>query len=263
LEALKVQLQLLLFTLSLRRREMKKSYLVTAVAALLALGTVASAFAVEPYLLRESTNGDPGQAGTPCLLTGNTDGTAANYRWYNVCSGYIWIFSAWVANEGVGVLYGGPEQPAVNGSSVVKRSITYFRNVVQNYSQTVDIFIDRSTASGCLNGNLASDLDLDPGLRWNCSEFAVNVPAGDTYVVVRQQHDGGAAPTFATDGPFANACDPNPTQRSYYYGLNGSACVPWPGQTDAADNWMQWLILDANPNATESRSWGSIKGLYK
>jgi hypothetical protein len=263
LEAFVVQLQLL-FTLSLRRREMKKSYLVTAVAGLLALCSVASAFAVEPYLLRESTNGDPGQAGTPCVLTGNTDGTAANYRWYNVCSGYIWIFSAWVANEGVGVLYGGAGNEAVSDANDVKRTITYFRNVVQNYSQTVDVFLDRGTASGCIEANIASDLNLDPGLRWNCSEFNANIPAGEDYLVVRQQHDGGAAPTFATDGPFANACDPNPPSRSYYYGLNGSACLVWPGQTDAADNWLQWLILDVGiPSAVENKSWGNIKGLYR
>lgn len=248
---------------------MKKSYLVTAVAGLLALCSVASAFAVEPYLLRESTNGDPGQAGTPCLLTGNTNGTAGNYRWYNVCSGYIWIFSAWVANEGVGVLYGGTGNPAVIPTNDVKRTITYFRNVVQSYSQTVDVFVDHATSAGCITGNIASDLNLDPGLRWNCSEFNARLCDNTSgYVVVRQQHDGGAAPTFATDGPFANACDPNPPQRSYYFGINGSACLAWPGQTDAADNWLQWLILDVNAlpcpgTAVENKSWGNIKGLYR
>jgi hypothetical protein len=266
LEAFVVQLQLLWFTLSLRRREMKKSYLVTAVAALLALSAVASAFAVEPYLLRESENGDPGQAGTPCLLTGNTNGTAANYRWYNACANYIWIFTAWVPGEGLGVLYGGVGNEAVNGDNDVKRTITYFRNVVQNYNQTVDVYVSASTASGCITSDLASDLDLDPGLRWNCSEFGVEIPCGTEYVIVRQQHDGGAAPSFATDGPFKNTCDPNPPQRTFYYGVNGSACVPWAGQTDAWDNLFNWLILDTSEpciTAVESRSWGNIKGLYQ
>jgi hypothetical protein len=265
LEAFVVQLQSW-FTLSLRRREMKKSFLVTAVAGLLALCAVASAFAVEPYLMRESTNSDPEGAGNPCVLGGNTNGTAANYRWYNACANYIWIFTNWAAGEGVGVLYGGAGNEMVAEGNDVKRTITYFRNIVQNYNQTVDIYLDNATATGCLTSNIASDLNLDPGLRWNCSEFNARLCGTTGYVVIRQQHDGGAAPTFASDGPFKNACDPNPPQRSYYYGLNGSACIPWPGQTDAWDNFFNWLILDVGApcqNAVEPTSWGNIKGLYK
>ena len=203
---------------------------------------------------------------TPCLLTGNTNGTAANYRWYNVCSGYIWIYSGWVASEGVGVLFGGASNPAVNNGNDVKRTITYYRNVCPSYNQTVDVYLDNATSSGCLTSNVASDLNLDPGLRWNCSEFNSRL-CNTVYVVVRTQHDGGYAPSFATDGPYANACDPNPPQRSYYYGLNGSACVPWAGRTDAADNFLCWLILDVgNPcgsNAVKQTSWGKIKGLFR
>lgn len=242
------------------------------IALLLLLVTLQPVAALEPVLMKESIGGDANLS-TPCLLTGNTNGTAANYRWYNACSGYIWIFTSWIAGEGVGVLYGGAGNEEVAGRNDIKRTITYFRNVVQNYNQTVDVFVDLGDAGGCIVRNIASDLNLDPGLRWNCSEFNVDMPCSDTsvYVIVRTQHDGGAAPTFATDGPFANACDPNPPQRSYYYGINGSTCVPWPGQTDAADNWLQWLILDMSdpciccdpPNATRGASWGAIKGLFR
>ena len=202
----------------------------------------------------------------PCLLTGNTNGTAANYRWYNVCSGYIWIYSGWRANEGVGVLYGGYGNEAVNCDSDIKRTITYYRNVCQAYDQTVDVYLDVATSAGCIAGTIASDLNIDPGLRWNCSEFGANIPAGVNYVVVRTQHDGGYSPSFATDGPFSQICDPNPPARSFYYGLNGSACVPWLGPGKDSDNFLNWLILDVSApcvTAVQPTSWGKIKGLFR
>ena len=79
---------------------------------------------------------------TPCILPNGTNGTAANYRWYNLCSGYIWIYSGWCPGEGVGVLFGGPSQPEVRGDNNVKRAITYFRNVGYGYHGEVDVFVD-------------------------------------------------------------------------------------------------------------------------
>jgi hypothetical protein len=216
-------------------------------------------------LLKEG-NG-PTRVGGPCILPGNTDGTAANYRWYNVCSGYIWIFSIGVAEEGAGVLFGGPSQPEVNGDNRVKRAITYWRNVVLGYNQTVDVYLDQDNeGDGCPDEGLASDLNLDPGLRWNCSEMNVEIPCGIEHVIVRGQHNGGAAPTFATDGPFSQQCDPNSPARSFYYGINASACVPWCYPQGDANNFLYWLILDTSEpciTATVNTSWGKIKSLFR
>ena len=220
----------------------------------------------DPTLIKEAT--PKGAVGTPCPLNGNTNGTAANYRWYNVCSGYIWIYRDFVDGEGVGVLYGGPEQPQVNGDNNIKRTITYYRNVVPAYNQTVDVFVSTAEADGCPDMVLASDLNIDPGLRWNCSQFNVSIPCGTNWIVVQTQSDGGdgGGPNFATDGPFTATCDPNSPNRSFYYGVNGSACIPWTGPDGDYDNFLGWLILDASencPNSSASASWGQVKGLYR
>lgn len=211
---------------------------------LLLLLIALQAQAFEAFPLKE-THAPEKSFGSPCALATSTNGTAANYRWYNVCSGYLWTFSAWSAGEGVGVRFGGASQPAVNSSNDVKRVITYFRNVVPNYNQTVDIYLDQDTNNdGCPDANLASDLNLDPALRWNCSEFNVPIQQSVTSVVVRQVHDGGAAPTFATDGLRNTTCDPNAPQRSYYYGISGSVCLPWTGADGTFDNFLTWLVID-------------------
>ncbi len=231
-----------------------------ALAAMILIAPHASAF--EARLMKESLGAKLGTSG--CPLPTNTDGTAANYRWYNVCSGYIWIFAAASQGEGMGVLFGGPEQPEVNDSNVVKRAITYWRNVVPNYSQTVDIFVDLDSGDGCPDSPWLEDLNLDPGLRWNCSEFAAQIPAGIEYLIVRHEHDGGAGANPATDGPFSQQCDPPSTPHSYYYGINLSACIPWIGPDGTDDNFLYWLILDSPaPNAVEPSTWGAIKGLFR
>jgi len=275
--------------------------IVAAVLVLLFASSPTTTDALEAYALKEGSN--PNLSMGPCALAGNTDGTAANYRWYNVCSGYIWIFSTMILDESFGVLFGGPSQPEVNDANIVKRAITYWRNVVEGYSQTVDVLVDiDAEGDGCPDGVLATNLNLDPGLRWNCSEFSVPIPTGITHIIVLGRANGGAAPTMTTDGPFSEECDPIGIQRSYYYGIGGSACVPWVGPSGRFDNFLFWLILDGPPtggccfpdatcedlpedacaaaggawnpntpcvpalcppNAVESKSWGQIKGLFR
>jgi hypothetical protein len=210
-------------------------------------------------------------------LASNRNGNCGNYRWYNICSGYIWLWPM-EPNESMGILFGGPEQPCVAPGNVVKRAITYFRNAAPGYTG-VSVFLDRDNeGDGCPDGVLATDLDFDPGLRWNCSNFNTPVPAGVSHLIVRQSltpcHVGcdcGWHPncppipeTFPTDGPFSQACDPIGIARTFYYGVNMSACVPWPGTPSGRhDNLLTWLIVDGVPTSVETTTWGTIKGLYR
>lgn len=251
---------------------MKKSYMVTVVACVLALCMAASAFAIEPFAMKESKEAPGGASGVPCILNGNTNGSAANYRWYNLCSGYIWLFSGWTNGDEMGVLFGGPTNTAVSGDNDIKRTITYFRNVVPAYNQTVDVFVDVANSGGTPLANIVADYNLDPGMRWNCSTFNASIPCGTDYVVVRGRHDGGAAPTMVTDGP-REACNTDQFARSYYYGTNAigdglpvAQTLLWIGPLGTPDNWLYWLILDTSDpcvNAVENTSWGSVKGLYR
>jgi hypothetical protein len=231
----------------------------------LALLAPSLAEAFEARAVRES---DGARAMSGCALSINTNGTAANYRWYNLCSGYIWIGTSFVNREGAGVLFGGSEQPEVNDTNRMKRVITYWRNVVPGYNQTIDIFVDLDNeGDGCPDLSWQSDLALDPSLRWNCSDFGVPIPSGHEYVIVRFQFGSGAAPTFVTDGAYSAGCDPEGTPRSFYYGINGSACVPWIGPTGRADNFLHWLVLDVDqpppPNVVQRDSWGAVKKLFR
>jgi len=236
---------------------------IAAGATLAALALPTNAVGIEATLMKESAGA--GLATASCPLSTSTDGTAANYRWYNVCSGYIWIYSSFGMDEGSGVLFGGPEQPEVNDSNIVKRAITYYRNVLLNYSQTVDVYVEPDfEGDGCPDATWLADFNLDPGLRWNCSEFNAPILDGIEYLIVRWTHNGGAAPTIATDGPYTEECDPMGSPRSFYYSIGQTACVVWTGRSGRYDNFLFWLILDRGaPNSTQPSTWGAIKGLFR
>lgn len=236
-----------------------------ALAAMLILLTFAPSAAVERILLKESAGIPANDYDGPCPLSTSTNGTAANYRWYNVCSGYIWLYSGLV-NEGVGVLFGGAEQPEVRGGNSIKRAVTYFRNTSSYYAVIVALDADVE-GDGCPDFTLATSW-LSPGERWNCSQFDLEIPCDLGHVIIRTTPDYDSANlALPTDGPFSNVCDPNSAARSFFYGINWSVCTPWVGPDGSPDNFLYWLVVDSSepcpPNATAGRSWGEIKGLYR
>jgi hypothetical protein len=242
---------------------------------LLALGGPASAIELIGAL-RESVGGTPpAGAPAPCSIgpypyvpgSGALNGTCANYRWFNLCSGYIWIFSFNPPGDMMGTLFKEADGlGCVAAGNSVKRAVTYWRNVVPNYNQTVDVFLNADpNGDGCPPfTTLAQDLNLDPGLRWNCSNFGTVIPAGVNALVVRFTLGLGTAPTFATDGPYTQTCDPNGNDHSFYYPSHGG-CIPvrQASPTGRGDNFLTWLVIDSATDATEPASWGKIKGLFR
>jgi hypothetical protein len=247
---------------------MKKNLMVSVLAVLVLVALAVPALAIDAFVMKESQGTDPAGAPVPCPLAASRNGSCANYKWYNTCSGYIWIFSQIPLNDGYGTRFSLHDGlTCVTGGNVAKRAITYFRNVVPNYHQTADVYLDvDADGDGCPPFvTLAQDLDLDPGLRWNCSNFAVTIPPGTKNLIVRSTHDGGTAPTWATDGPFTSVCDPAGNDHSYYYWAAGGLCLPWRqvSPTGRGDNFLTHLVIDGTPNATEPTTWGNIKGLYR
>jgi hypothetical protein len=236
--------------------------------ALFALATpTRSALAIEPSLLLKETHGSS-RAGGPasCPLEPNLTGDCANLSYYNLCSGYIWVYSGLtLAGEAVGTAF---VDSCVRPGNSIDKAITYFRATAPGYNQTVDVAIDVDTdANGCPDRVLAIDLNLDPGLRWNCSNFGnVCIPDDAAGLIVRTLHHGGTGPSWATDADPFGECDPDGSDHSYYYGINLSACVPWRfgSPTGRGDNFLYWLIVDSGClTSTEATSWGAIKGLFR
>lgn len=247
------------------RRRVSRARLVAArcAVAILAVASCSLADALEaPRLMKEAAGPkaalDPG-----CPLEPNLTGDCGNLRYYNVCSGYIWLYTLPdVADEGAGVKFDGP---CIVPGNVIERAITYWRNVSPGYGD-IDVILDADTDDdGCPDYNLETNNRMDPGLRWNCTTYVDRyIPVDAEAIILRAEKNSGAAPSWATDGPFSEVCDPIGTQHSYYYGLNGQACVPWIGPTGRYDNFLWWLIVDSAPTSSiESTSWGVVKNLFR
>lgn len=227
-------------------------------------------FGFEPPVLVRERAGEESVSPDPCYLAGSRNGTCANYKWYNVCSGYLWIYLDWRPGEAAGIQFGGPENPCVASGNRVKRAITYFRNAMPLYScdtvsPAVEVRLDADyNGDGCPDQTLASGGCFSPWLRWNCVEFNAVIPPGVSYLIVRQIKRGSMhEPSFPTDGPYSQSCDPFGVPRSFYYGINGTACIPWVGPTGRRDNFLTWLIIDTGVTSTTATSWGTIKGLFQ
>ena len=217
-----------------------------------------SAFALEKTSSRMIDRGDDWNA--------STTGTI---RYYNNCTGWVWVWSGWSPGESMGVNF---DNVGNGGFLNVSWALT-FSGVPSGYSFTGTIAVN--DGNGC-DAVLASQPYLPPVTSgWNATvwgglpvnqNFSVNITwAADT---------GFTNPTaLASDHPFAGPTGPTacgtcfPSARvshSRYYGVSGAYC---PSGTTLSDGTcdIEWMI-DVNTKkgiGVAQESWGSIKNLYR
>jgi hypothetical protein len=214
-----------------------------------------------PLRLKESTGIPLTETPSGCPLEPNLTGDCANLRYYNLCSGYIWVYD-FSPRDAVGVRF---DDGCISPGHHVERGITYFRNVSPGYNQTIDVFLDADTNNdGCPDYPIFGPTRIDPGLRWNCSELgATCIPVGLPAVILRTVQVSSISPRFATDTGIS--CDQG-SPHSYVYFDHIDGCDPWRtiSPTGRDDNLLYWLVMDSGClTSTQSGSWGRIKGLYR
>lgn len=224
-----------------------------------------AAAAIEPpILLKEAAGTSVPGAPIPCSLPSALTGTCANLHYYNVCSGYVWMYG-WGSYEFAGTQF---RDPCIAPGNRVNSVITYYRNLCPGYSQTFDVYLDVDTDSdGCPDYNLAVDARLDPAMRWNCSPLSNPcIPLDAQALIIRLgRSEGTSCGSLVTDGAYSSQCDPVGTLHSFYYGVGGQDCIPWRGPGGRFDNFLFWLTIDNGcpPTGTEPVSWGSVKRLFQ
>ncbi len=206
---------------------------------------------------------------TGCSLASNTNGTCANYRWYDVCSGYLWSY-AFSTNEAIGVQFGGPEQPCVAPGNVIQRVIAYY-NVVPSGYPSVTVAIDRDDdADGCPEARLRTRAFVEPAQGWNCFEFDLTIPGGVSHLLVREVQKADPFHVRFVTASGHGACAA-PT-RSFYYGPDGTSCEPWTGPGGRPEEFLTWLVIDSGTPTgiaapgdpvEAATTWGHIKGLFR
>ena len=197
--------------------------------------------------------------------------TTGTIRYYNNCTGWVWVWSGWSPGEQLGVNFdtGSCSSRLLNTSWALT-----FSGVPSGYGFTGTIAAMGGTT--CAAAVLASQPYLPPVTNgWNATVWGgIAVPQQFSVLVTWQAPTGFTnATALASDHPFAGATGPaacgtcfpsTRTVMSRYYGIGGAYC---PSGTTLSDGFcLVEFMVDVNVKcvtSVEDLSWGRIKNTYR
>jgi hypothetical protein len=197
----------------------------------------------------------------------NAGTSSCSVHYYNICTGYIWVWSGWAINSVLGTVYDTCCPPG--DTSYLTGSYFYYRTAAfPGYGFTGYATIETVNAQDCPTGALAGPIGFYPIAGWNFFAWGVNVPSRFAQVHVIGSSAGWPPNlSVASDGPFAcGVCYPTTrTTNSYTWGLTTSPSCPGIALNDGACNveWLSAVTLTCESVSVEDESWGSIKNLYR
>ncbi len=197
-------------------------------------------------------------------------GATITLRYYNACTGWIWILSGFAASDQFGVWFEGafcPWPPEVSASWHY-----VYTGPPSGYGFTGSIALSAADANACPVGVPIETQPFLPVTGWNVHAW-VGSPMPDDFLIHVTLGAGNGTPlAMATDHPAPVGGGPAacgtcyPTSRvnhSFYYGPGG-AC---PGSVffndGTCDAQLLWDCDLVCYKAVEPQSWGSIKSLYR
>ncbi len=192
--------------------------------------------------------------------------------YYNICSGWIWVYSAGVISDEIGVVFDLPNDCAkVPGESCTNTAFWwYWRYTLPAYGYTVTYNLYNVDSEYCKTGpSLGTLANQDPLEQWFC--FPGLGTTTSDLVAITATWDRGTHPREATDNNVSNVnagCAPaSTTAHSFYFGNSETQyCPPIDAFNDALGPVQ--LLMDATfsceePSSTEPASWGAVKSLFR
>ena len=197
----------------------------------------------------------------------NAGTSSCSVGYYNICTGYIWVWSGWAANSVMGTVYDTCCLPGQD-SNVTSTFFYYRTGAPASYGFTGTASLTDVDANDCPTATLASQPIL-PASGWNFLLWGTAVPARFAQVhVIADNLAFGSPVTVATDGAggACGVCFPTTrTTNSYTWGTTGSPLCPGFAMNDGACNveFLTNATLVCAGVSVEDESWGSIKNLYR
>ena len=198
-------------------------------------------------------------------------GTSLSFAYYNLCTGWVWVWEGWEPNDVIGVTYS-------QTSPVLSLNGTWWffgTGSPAGYGFTGTVEIRVADSDRCpVGGGLATQSFL-PVSGWNAIDWVGGVSVGSGQFSVTFQFGPGSAnpATLWTDHPAAGptgppacwSCYPNPRDtRSFYFGTAASPLCPGSPLNDGVCNaeFLQDVQAVFN-DVVEPRSWSTVKHLYR
>ena len=194
--------------------------------------------------------------------------TTCSVGYYNICTGWIWIWSGFADGEVLGRVSDTCCDPG--SASVLDGSYLYYWTGAQaGYGFTGTHAVYAVDASDCPTGAALASQPWLPASGWNLTMWGVNVPSRFVVTATIQDDLGLATPVALPSDGAGGACGLCfPTTRttgSYFYGLDTSPICPGSALNDGAC-FVEWLgnaLISGCVVSVEDESWGSIKSLYR
>jgi hypothetical protein len=201
--------------------------------------------------------------------------TACSIRYYNTCTGWVWVWSGFAPEDRVGVNVQTCCPPGT-ATGVVSAEIFVATSAPSGYGFTGTIDLWAADENGCPTGPSLASQPMLPTELWSVPDFSSSpVPVPDNFVITYTFGPGPLAdPTgLGTDHPAAGptgpaacgTCFPNSrTIHSFSYGNASTPACPGSVFNDGiCDAELMWEINLVCTTSVEQNSWGQIKGLYR
>ncbi|MFH1681475.1 MAG: hypothetical protein ABIH26_12655 [Candidatus Eisenbacteria bacterium] len=242
---------------------MKKLLLV----GLLTLAMAIAAFADIPHVTKSAMNeaivphGSGGATGTCSII------------YYNMCSGWLWTWSGWLAGDEVGVVFDMPTDCGKIPGEPCTNTVFwwYWRYTTPGWGYTVTYNMYDATAQYCKTGPSYGTATQDPTERWNYN-LGLGGPSLSDLITLTATWDKGGLPRLGTDNNNKNYMAPvacpgftvGPIRTVYFGGLTTQYCPP----QYLADNWGPvQCLMDAEffcgDIGTQESSWTGVKSLFR
>ncbi len=198
-------------------------------------------------------------------------GYTCSVAYYNICTGWTWVWSGFPADTRLGVHVTACCTTATDTVRVTDFFTYFLTGVPTGYGFTGSFDAWAADSNGCPSGDPIATQALPPvGPDWNLIDFGgpVEVPV-DFVLTYTLGPTGGSPVSVLTDSPFTDlgVCYPGPrVTRSAVYGTSGSPTCPgstfFDGVADA--ELLMFIGLDCEPLVSVDRtSWGGLKSLYR
>jgi hypothetical protein len=238
------------------------------VVGLVVLAAVAMAFAEVPNRPMSATN----EAIAPHSSGGATGFCSIVY--YNLCAGWLWTYSGWVAGDEPGVAFDLPTDCGKLPGETCQNTHFwwYWRYTTPGWGYTITYDLYNLDANLCKAGaSLGTLAAQDPTERWNYGVVPGVITAD--WAAIVSKFDKGGLPRFATDNNNMSYAAPlacpgfviGPIHTFFWGGLTTQYCPP----QYFADNYGAVdCLMDAGFDCTgiigtQDASWSGVKNLFR
>lgn len=198
-------------------------------------------------------------------------GTTCRVNYYNICTGWVWVWSGFADGTQVGLVV----DTCCPSAGLVQAQLFVPTSAPSGYGFTGTLRAHAADANDCPVGPALASAPYLPTSLFTVVPFA-GQPVPSKFVLVAETADDqaiGDPSSFGTDHPAAGPTGPQAcgfcypatrTNHSFVYGTVASPACPGSVFNDGICNAQLFWDIDLSCGiSVEESSWGSIKNLYR